>query len=154
MFRRSLLTAPVVLAACSSSRPDPAQLDLEIHPSAALNPNAENQPSPLLIRLYDLRDSDGFMAADFFELYDRDSARLGGSLLSKREMLLVPNRPATVKRTMEDGATVLGVLAAFRVLDGARWRAVWTVKQGKDNVLSLDVGANTVTLAARSTGWF
>lgn len=147
--RRALLLhslIPLLVAGCG---PDPTRTLLTVNASAQLNPNSENQPSPTVVRIYGLKNPDAFANATFFQIYESDRATLGADLLSRREVILEPGQFVQVNATEEPGTRFIGVLAAFRQLDGANWRAMLPVSPGDDNALILTLQTSAVTLRTK-----
>ena len=63
-----------------------------------------------------------FNAADFMSLYQRDQAELGADLLAKEEFVLNPGETKTFAKTLAADTRFLGVVAAYRDLEHAKWR--------------------------------
>ncbi len=83
------VAALLLLAACASdSRPDEVNGRIVVLPG--LNPNAEGRPSPVFIRVYQLRDRDVFLDASLQELAASDTETLGAALLSRDSFELCP----------------------------------------------------------------
>jgi len=82
-----LLAGCAALMACSTPppKPQPVNLKLNITASADVNPDAQNRPSPVVIRIYQLKDDAAFKGADFFALYDKEEATLAAALVSGGE---------------------------------------------------------------------
>ncbi len=131
-FKTVLLVILLGLAGCAST-PDPADVALTITTSSDLNPDPDGRPSPVVLQIYRLKDVDAFNNARFFELYDNGKQILGQDLVDVSEIELSPS----VNRTVQvDGMTVetayLGLLAAFRDIDSARWRVVFPTPLDSD----------------------
>ena len=124
-FSKTLILALLFALAGCASAPDPADVELTISTSAGLNPDPDGRPSPVVLQVYRLKDVDAFKNARFFELYDNGEQILGQDLIDVSEMELSPSVNQTVQ---VDGMTVetphIGLLAAFRDIDSARWRVV------------------------------
>jgi type VI secretion system protein VasD len=118
-----------------ASAPKPARIDGVIEASPALNPSINNRPSPLVLRVYELKSPTAFNGADFMSLYQRDQAELGADLMGKEEFTLQPGENRPVSKTLAVGARFIGVLAAYRDVDRAQWRAVVAVQPGKQRLL-------------------
>ena len=76
----------VLLGAGCSSAPKLASLAGSIQASADLNPSVSQRPSPLLLRVYELKTAAGFNQADFMALYQSDTATLGADMVSREEL--------------------------------------------------------------------
>lgn len=135
------LIALLSLSGCSllSSDPEPTRLDLTLAASDRLNPDQHDRPSPVVLRLFELRHPVAFETADFFSLYERPRDTLAADLLVSEELELRPGETRRLKLLVESGRH-LGVLAAYRELNETRWRQVLTLGPGQRNqaVLLLD----------------
>ena len=100
------------------------QLQLAIRAGELLNPDYLNRPSPVVVRVYLLRAEITFGAADFFSLFERDAATLGGDLLAREELQLRPGRVVSINREFPPEARFLGVVVAFRNVEKSTWRAL------------------------------
>jgi type VI secretion system protein VasD len=118
------IVACVALAACAGAPPKPAKAQLSISASTAVNPDADGRPSPVVVRLYQLKDDAAFGGADFFAIFDKEEATLAASLLSREEFVLAPGDARMVELQVSPEARFLGVAAAFRDIRNAAWREV------------------------------
>lgn len=139
------------LAGCGSSPPKPAQVEGRIETTASVNPSVSNRPSPVLIRVYELKTATSFNAADFISLYERDQATLGADLVAREEMMLKPGESRPLKKTLGADTRFVGVFAAFRDLERSSWRSVAAIQPGKKQqvVVRADGLAITVTAAKK-----
>jgi type VI secretion system protein VasD len=140
----------LVLAACAAMEeplgPQPVAGRIQVMPG--LNPNAEGRPSPVTIRLYQLRDREAFLDASLQELVMQDTDTLGPALLSRDSFELCPVEMGTTEASAggvpcqgEEQAVVqvfspearyLAVMAEFfDVRDpAAQWRTVAALPPG------------------------
>ncbi len=137
-----------LLSACSSSSWAifPTRINSQILASFDINPDANNRPSPLVIRIYELKSISAFNDADFFKLYDEEAATLGGDMLSREEFELSPGQGREVTRTANDKARYFAVIAAFRNIDQARWRASTTLELNSKNTLVVRISKHRITI--------
>jgi type VI secretion system protein VasD len=122
----------VALAACASA-PKPTQFTGgTIEGSAQLNPSVTKRPSPLVLRIYELKNATAFSSADFVALYERDKAELAADIVSREEIILQPgeSRPVAAK-TLAPEVRFIGVMGAFRDLERAQWRSIVAVLPGQ-----------------------
>jgi len=147
--RRSLGVLPVLLtqSACSGLfGPSQTPLVLRYIASDRLNLNADNQATPLVVRLLDLKAEENFLALDFYDLYDRDQSRLGADLLGRREVTMIPGRTEKrVERELGEEVRFLGVVAAFRDVTQAHWRVSIKLNRGRTNEFTLEFAERRVT---------
>lgn len=134
----------LALTACSST-PKPTQVSGGITASATVNPSVSKRPSPLLVRVYELKTANAFNAADFVSLYQRDQAELGADVVSREEMTLQPGEKRPYSKTLAADTRFIAVFAAYRDLEHARWRAVVPVQIGQKQKLSIQADELSVT---------
>ena len=113
----------VGLTGCSGG-PSAIRVKGSMETSPDLNPDSGGRPSPVVVRVYQLRSPGAFQNADFFALYDNEIATLGQNLITPgEEFELQPGENRDYKTELDLATKYLGVIAAFRDLDNARWRA-------------------------------
>jgi type VI secretion system protein VasD len=142
-----LVVAPL-LSACGSKPPPPTIVQLTVKAAANINPDADNRPSPVVLRAYQLAATDGFDKADFFQLYEKDAATLGADMADRQEIAVAPGASKTVTLEFKPNAKFLGVIVAFRGIDRATWRADTPVPANKTTSLTATIDALSVKLAA------
>ena len=121
-----LLVTYAALAGCSSPPPKPPQpvnVKLTLAASPDVNPDAQNRPSPIVVRIYQLKDDAGFKDADYFALYDKEAATLAAALVSRAEFELAPGEKRTADYLVSPDTRYIGVAAAYRDIRNAQWRA-------------------------------
>ncbi len=92
--------------------------------AADINPDASNRASPLVIRVFELRSDAEFSGADFFALYEREKQTLGEALIERKEFVLQPGAKQELRLPMARDTRFVGVIAAYRDIRAARWRAL------------------------------
>jgi len=130
--RRALLLAGVgaLTTGCAAPGPvvlEPITLAVTLVARDDVNPDLHGRPSPLSVRIFELRSTSGFDAADFFSLYDRDQATLSTELLAREQYILKPGETQSYTRKAQSDTRYLGVLAAYRDLDHSAWRVTATI---------------------------
>ncbi|BDT68005.1 hypothetical protein os1_21860 [Comamonadaceae bacterium OS-1] len=104
------------------------KLVLIVDAAAGVNPDASLRPSPIKVRVYELKDAAGFRDADYFTLDTSDKTALAADMLAKDEFILRPGESKTIERKSNAQTTAIGVLAGYRDLPNSIWRAVYTLK--------------------------
>jgi len=137
----------VALAACAGGPPKPAQISGTIHASAQVNPSASKRPSPLLLRVYELKSAAAFNSADFMSLYQRDQTELATDMLGKDEFVLAPGESKAFAKTLSPETRFLGVVAAFRDLEHSKWRSVVAIQPGQKQQVVIRAGELSVDAA-------
>jgi type VI secretion system protein VasD len=149
---RILVPCLVVLLGLSAScgklmGPKPTQAALELRAASTLNPDDTGRPSPLRLRLYELKSISAFNSGDFNSLYQRDKEVLGGDLVALEEIQVQPGMQKSFTRKLSPDTKFLGVLAPYRKIEQAGWRASMEVPAGKTTPVALDVDSLAVSLA-------
>ncbi|MBD8683985.1 type VI secretion system lipoprotein TssJ [Pseudomonas sp. CFBP 13719] len=118
------LTTWALLAGCSALSPysHVTKLNLKLTASDQLNPDLNGRPSPIVVRLFELKHPVAFENADFFSLYERAKESLAPDMVSTEELELRPGETVELKLSVEAGSRYVGVLAAYRDLPDTKWR--------------------------------
>ena len=135
----ALLLAAAALAAGCASKNEPPVLAATISASAKVNPDSRKRPSPVVVRVYELKSSAAFESADFVSLSEKDQAVLGAEMLSREEMVMRPGDSKSINKNLAPGTKFIGITAAFRDLERARWQAIVPVVNGKKNVVTISL---------------
>ncbi len=151
--RRSLLSmpaligAPLLLSGCGGKEPPPPPvLELTIIGGANQNADSSGKPSPIALRLYELTGTGKFERADAFALIDRDKATLGGDSAVSEEFLIAPGETRPVTHALLPNAQFVGIIAVYRDIDRAVWRATAPVARNGVTKLVVRTDALKVTL--------
>ncbi|MNU53661.1 Type VI secretion lipoprotein [compost metagenome] len=114
----------VLLSGCSALSPysSVTKLNLQLTASDQLNPDVHGRPSPIVVRLLELKHPVAFENADFFSLYERAGKSLAPDLVTSEELQLRPGETVALKLSVQEGSRYVGVLAAYRDLPETRWR--------------------------------
>lgn len=129
----SLPSAPSFAAPSSFSTPfsyprEQTKLDIRLTAASDLNPDDKGRAAPILVRIYELRSEAGFESADYFTLQQHDKALIGSDLLVREEFIMRPGDVRTIRRKSHPDLAAIGVLAGYRDLAHADWRAVQKVE--------------------------
>lgn len=92
--------------------------------SADANPDSTGRPSPVVVRVYQLRADAAFSGADFFALFDDEQKVLGAELISRDEFVLAPAERRTLDVVVAGQTRFVGAIAAFRDIRNSQWRMV------------------------------
>ena len=139
----------ICLVAGCASAPKPAKVSLNLVASNSVNPDLEGRPSPVVVQVYRIRAADAFNNARFFELYDDAEQVLGQDLVGVREIEMSPDSKRTLSvEGMTADTRYIGVLAAYRDIDEARWRAIVETPSGEK--LDFQVALDALSVAVTS----
>ena len=88
------------------------------------NPDSSGRPSPIVVRVYQLKTDAAFNAAEFFPLFDDEQKVLGAELISRDEFVLAPAETRTIDVALSGDTRYVGAVAAFRDIRNAQWRVL------------------------------
>ena len=133
------LTTLVLLAGCSTLSPYShiTKLNLKLTASDQLNPDLNGRPSPIVVRLFELKHPVAFENADFFSLYEHAKESLAPDIVAMEELELRPGETVELKLSVEEGSLYVGVLAAYRDLPDTKWR--YTLQVAPVEVTDVDL---------------
>lgn len=144
------LALSAALAGCGGGgifKKSPTTLNITMSANAQLNPNSDGEPSPVVVRIYELKSAQSFNQAEFFQLYDDDTKTIGADLVAKDEYEIAPGTTKKIKKTTPDETAYLAVLAGFRDVDSASWRASAAVTKNKENIVTITLTSLAVSLS-------
>jgi type VI secretion system protein VasD len=147
----------VVGGGCKSSAPKaapPVPARLNVAARADVNPDEAGRPSPVVLRVYQLKDDAAFRNADFFALFDKEQATLAASLIDRQEFVLAPgDQRNNLEYPISGEAKFLAVAAAYRDIRNADWRVLTPAPKKtyknivKSDQVSVSAEKSRVTLA-------
>ena len=131
------VAAAIVLGSCKTVPLKPSsesKAKVALSAAADINPDASGKPSPVIVRVYQLKGDVAFSGADFFALFDDDMKVLGPDLIGREEYVLTPSEKRTVELAVPKTAKFVGVVAAFRDIRNSQWRLVVPAPLKKNDV--------------------
>jgi type VI secretion system protein VasD len=131
------VAAMVLSVVACSSAPKVTTVNGSIDAATGLNPSVTQRPSPLMLRVYELKSDATFNQADFMSLYQSDQATLGADLVAKEEMMLQPGESRPYARKLSAETRFVGVVAAYRNLEQATWRSIAAVQPGRAQKIAI-----------------
>jgi type VI secretion system protein VasD len=134
---------PPIVFPSAPPKPGPAAVLLEASPDA--NPDATGRPSPVVVRVYQLKADTAFKGAELFSLLDDDEKALGPELAMRDEYVLSPSERRAFELPYVEEVRFVGVIAAFRNVRDSEWRALVPVT--RDN-LTITVGRDRVAVTS------
>ena len=144
---RLLLACGIALAVgCGSS---PPLLRGTITVDSNVNPDRAGRPSPIVVRVYELKSVAAFNGADFFALFDSEQAALSGELVGREEFQLQPAETRQYQRQLQPETKFIGVVGAFRDLEQARWRQTAPVPKKSKPTITIGLQARAVAVTVK-----
>jgi len=135
-----------VIGACATA---PPLLHGTIKAAASTNPDTRGRPSPIVVRVYELRALGAFNNADFFSLFEKESETLGPELVGREEYTVQPSETKPYQRQLQPDTKFIGVAAAYRDLENSRWRQSAAVPASREITLTVGVDKQAVTMTVK-----
>ena len=144
------LTALSLMCGCSTPR-----IELAVASQSNVNPDHTGRPSPVIVKIYEMRSDLAFSHSDFRPLFESPVQILGSDLLAVDEMVLVPGEARRITYEPVQGTCFMGVLAGFRQLERARWRTVVPIDCEGENAVGIEISDATISLIPDDevSGW-
>ena len=139
----------LLLSGCGGGDKPPPTTGLRFMVDAdeLINPNSESQPSPVVVRVYELKSLTAFQPATFFQLLDNDTAVLGADMVAKREIEIKPGERQAFDRATPAETKYIGVIAGFRDIDKATWRANLELAPQQAGLVVVKLTAQAVSIS-------
>ncbi|WP_136066954.1 type VI secretion system lipoprotein TssJ [Modicisalibacter radicis] len=103
---------------------NPERVRVTIDSDESLNPDADGEPLSVVIRIYQLTEKPPFATASPRQLWRDGGSVLGDSLLSRRELTLLPGERKVDIAALAPSAQFVGVAAFFRNTVSADWQVL------------------------------
>jgi type VI secretion system protein VasD len=129
------------LGGCAKPR-----IDLAVASQINSNPDHTGRPSPVIVKVYELRSDLAFSQSDFRPLFETPVQVLGADLLAADELVLVPGEARRITYEPVEGTRFLGLLAGFRQAERAKWKVVSPVDFEEVNTVGIEIRDATLIL--------
>jgi type VI secretion system protein VasD len=110
-----------------------AKASMVLTASADVNPDRNGRPSPVLVRVYQLKADGAFKSSQFEPLFDDDKKVLADAFGTRDEFTLSPGQKQVIEVVLADSTRFVGVVAAFRDIANAEWRGVAEMPRDKES---------------------
>ncbi|MDE1993347.1 MAG: type VI secretion system lipoprotein TssJ [Rhizobiaceae bacterium] len=144
-------SAILVLAGCGHT-PDPTPTSIVLNADPGINPGETGTPSPVVVRIYELKGIKAFNNANFFD-FDKDTQLLGADLIASREYEMTPGSQQKYQKEISSEAAYIGVVVSFRNIQSATWRDSFELNRGSKNRLAVYLTSAAVRIQ-KAGGWF
>ena len=102
-----------------------ADLELNVIAKDDINPDDSEHASPLVIRLYELKDNKKFEGMEFYDIYLNDKKILGKNLIDKHKLKhFVPDSKRKKQLVLNKKTKFVGLFAEFSNYKDSEFRAV------------------------------
>jgi type VI secretion system protein VasD len=100
-------------------------LKLAFKADADINPDDKKRPSPLFLRMYELKSTKQFEKANFIDLFERDSEVLGADMVAKQTLKrLKPGDERTDHYVLKPETRYVGLFAEFLQYKDAKFKII------------------------------
>ncbi|MDX1693228.1 MAG: type VI secretion system lipoprotein TssJ [Ketobacteraceae bacterium] len=150
MKKLTLITVcALLLSGCQWMLSDVTKVDLRLIAKGDLNLDDNGRPSPLVVRIIELRSAQSFEAAEFFSLFQAEEETLGSDWVASEEIELKPGDIRDLKIALQPDSQLIGVVGAYRRLDDANWRLVMPFALHEKNQQTLIFSSRGIAMATR-----
>lgn len=106
-------------------------LRLVIQTDKDINPDANNRPSPVFVRMYELKSPIIFHQADFMSLFNKDKAVLEADFINKQDLkIFVPGDKRESSFVLNKGTKFVALYAEFLQYQNANYKVIFPVTPG------------------------
>lgn len=137
---------PPPVAAAPPPPPPPTEISASISTSTQANPDNSGRPSPIVVRIYELKDLGAFDAADFNTLFREDKSALGGDLVHREEYHMLPGTQRSYRRKPPADTQYLAVMAGYRKINQAIWKASVPIPQNQASHITILMDALSISI--------
>lgn len=142
-----VLLATLCLGGCAYFMSDLTKVDMRIVAGGDVNPDDNGRPSPVVVRVVELKSPAVFESADFFALYQDEAQTLGADLVATEEFEFKPGDVQDLKFALKPESNYVGILAAYRQMDKANWRLVLPLQLKDKNQITVLLNRRGIELA-------
>jgi type VI secretion system protein VasD len=144
----------LVLEGCGSEpekkpepmEPPPTFIHAKISVTNEVNPDVSGRPSPIVVRLIELKNIGKFEVADFDNLFQNYETFFGSDLLGSEQFHLRPGDTKIVKHAVAPETKYIAVTASYRDLNQAVWRDSIPIKPAKTSRLLILVDKLNISI--------
>lgn len=113
-------------------------VNLTLQASATVNPSESARPSPIVVRVYQLKNDAAFRSAPYDRLYEDDQAALKTDLVEKTAFTLRPGDKTSLLVNFGDEVHFIGIAAFYREYDNTQWKIVVPLPMKGDGTILVD----------------
>lgn len=127
-------------------------LKLVIQADTDINPDANNRPSPVYVRMYELKSPIAFHQADFMALFNKDKALLEADFVKRQELkIFVPGDKRESHYVLTPGTRYVALFAEFFQYQNANYKVIFPVTPGNivGNRITVKITGNHIVLAEK-----
>ncbi len=144
----SALGLAVLAAACASAPPppEPTVAEVTLRATADANPAPGGMASPTVVHVYALKPGAPFAIGDYDALTGGQLGELSETMTRIARIVITPGEETKKTFELPDGTSDVGVTAAYRQIETAKWRASKPVAPHAVTPITATIRANEVAL--------
>ncbi|MDR3428728.1 type VI secretion system lipoprotein TssJ [Silvimonas soli] len=133
---------------------DTLTLKIDLLAREGMNADDKDQATPVVIRIYQLKDAKTFAAGAYTSMLDNDTSIIKDDLLQRKDLVLRPGASISLDEPLEKNAKAVGVAAFFRTESRERrWQIVVPRDAlSDDHALKIEVIGSELKLAVPAKG--
>lgn len=114
-----------------------------------INPDDSKIPSPVIVRMYELKSTKLFEKANFIDLYERDVEVLGESMIGQQSLKAIqPGEARSANFVLSKDTQYIGLYVEFLQFENAKYKV--TIPIAQTNVVSsyaeVQLSENTISI--------
>lgn len=124
-------------------------VEVTIEADQDINRDLNNQPAPVLVRLFFLSGRSNFDNASYEALFSQRDGGIAGELVVVRDVLILPGSKQQIKLEQTPAVSFIGVTAGYRELDSIKWRDITAAREPlfwRKTGLKISVSAQSVRI--------
>jgi type VI secretion system protein VasD len=126
--------------------PPETKIQVNIVVSDKVNPDINNRASPIVVRLYELKNIGKFEEADFYKIFEDYEGALGSDLVASEKFHFKPGDTKTLGHTVSPDTKYIAVTASFRDFNQSVWRDSIAIEANKTTELEVILERLAVTI--------
>jgi type VI secretion system protein VasD len=126
--------------------PPETKINVRISVSSLVNPDIDGRPSPVVLRLYELKNIGKFEEADFYKLFEDHEGALGSDLVASEKFHFKPGDTKTLDHTVSSDTKYIAVTASFRNFNQSVWRDSIAIEANKTSELVVVLDSLNVSI--------
>ncbi len=132
IYKLLFAVSVALLSACQSNKSSiggffnlDTDINIEFYVDANINPNESGRPSPLFIRMYELKSNKMLKNAHFLDIFENDKEALGADLVVKHKLKLIkPGENRIDQFVLEPETKFVGLYAEFLNFKTAKYKLI------------------------------
>ena len=110
-------------------------VSFDFYVDADVNPDDQNTPSPIVIRMYELKCPKMLEKVNFIDLYEQDAQILGDDMVSKQRLKhLLPGQKRKDKFVLNNETKYIGLFAEFLKYKNSAYKLI--IPETQNNMIS------------------